>query len=219
MSKSQIHAVGVGTRQIDQPEVAIAARLGNTTGMDKIGDRSMDSTRARLLEGIYQRYREELHQYLRYVFRLRREDAADTVQTAYARLASLDDLEKLNNPRAFLYTAVKNLAVDRSRRQDTEDKYHNVLAFETVSPAEETSPELIALHGERLQLLQKTIEKLPRKRRRIFVLNRVHGLSYAEIANREGMSESAVSRHVFRALVDCQKVLDRVFGSESQRKR
>lgn len=219
MRKSQIHAVGVGTREIDQPEVATNVRLGDTTGMDKKGDSSRESTRTQLLEGIYQQYREELSQYLQYVFRLRRDDAADAVQTAYARLASLADLEQLNNPRAFLYTAVKNLAVDRSRRQDTEDKYHNVLAFEFASPAEETSPEQVALHGERLNILQKTIEKLPRKRRRIFLLNRIHGLSYSDIANREGMSESAVSRHVFRALFDCQKVLDRVFGSDPERKR
>ena len=81
--------------------------------------------------------------------------------------------------------------------------------------ADDISPEQIALQGERLRVLQQTIAGLPRKRRRVFVLNRVHGLSYAEIAGRENMTESAVSRHVFRALYDCQLALAKVFGAEA----
>jgi len=50
---------------------------------------------------------------------------------------------------------------------------------------------------------------MPVKRRRMLVLNRFDGLTYAEISRQSGLSQSAVKKHVMKALTDFNKALKR----------
>jgi len=56
-------------------------------------------------------------------------------------------------------------------------------------------------------LLKQVILALPPIYRDTFVLNRVVGLTYAEIAQRQGISPKAVEYRMSRALVLCQAML------------
>ena len=44
------------------------------------------------------------------------------------------------------------------------------------------------------------LERMPARTRMIFIANRVEGLSYAEIARREGLFRWQVRRHMLRAI-------------------
>lgn len=44
------------------------------------------------------------------------------------------------------------------------------------------------------------LERMPARTRMVFLANRVEGLSYAEIARREGMFLWQVKRHMLRAI-------------------
>jgi len=44
------------------------------------------------------------------------------------------------------------------------------------------------------------LDRMPARTRMVFVANRVEGLSYAEIAKREGMFLWQVKRHMLRAI-------------------
>lgn len=44
------------------------------------------------------------------------------------------------------------------------------------------------------------LERMPARTRMIFLANRVEGLSYAEIARREGLFRWQVRRHMLRAI-------------------
>lgn len=44
------------------------------------------------------------------------------------------------------------------------------------------------------------LERVPARTRMIFIANRVEGLSYAEIARREGLFRWQVRRHMLRAI-------------------
>lgn len=50
------------------------------------------------------------------------------------------------------------------------------------------------------------ISKLPPKRRQIFRLNKIEGLSYTEIALRLGMSEKTVKNQVYRAMLQLKEM-------------
>ncbi|MEM7191050.1 MAG: sigma-70 region 4 domain-containing protein, partial [Pseudomonadota bacterium] len=56
-------------------------------------------------------------------------------------------------------------------------------------------------------VVYKTLEAMPAKRRRILILARVEGLSFAEIARRTGLSPTAVKKHAARAMVDLDAAL------------
>ena len=53
----------------------------------------------------------------------------------------------------------------------------------------------------------EALRTMPEKRRRIFILNRLEGLSYTEIARRTGIGRTAVTKHVARATADIDAAL------------
>jgi len=50
-------------------------------------------------------------------------------------------------------------------------------------------------------LIEKAIDALPPRRKEVFYLSRIEGLTYEEIAERLGISRSAVRQHIVEALV------------------
>ena len=75
-------------------------------------------------------------------------------------------------------------------------------------PAPVASPEDTVIHRAELRRLLKAIEALPRRRRQVFVLSRLAGLSYIDIAERMGISRNTVISQIASAMVD----LDRALG-------
>jgi RNA polymerase sigma-70 factor (ECF subfamily) len=61
---------------------------------------------------------------------------------------------------------------------------------------------------DRIERMQEAFDKIPRKQREIFLAHRVHGLSYAEIGRRTGLSVRQVQRHMAKALYKLSKQLD-----------
>jgi DNA-directed RNA polymerase specialized sigma24 family protein len=72
---------------------------------------------------------------------------------------------------------------------------------------EELSPERIHDGKRQLGLVVKALWGMPKKRRRLLLMNRFDGQSYAQIARTVGLSETVVRKHVTKALLDCQKAL------------
>jgi RNA polymerase sigma factor (sigma-70 family) len=64
------------------------------------------------------------------------------------------------------------------------------------------------LARERAAALSAVIEKLPRRQRQALLLNRLHDMSYSEIAERIGSSKSDVRRLIVRALATIEAALE-----------
>ncbi len=71
-------------------------------------------------------------------------------------------------------------------------------AAEAVSP--EPSPEQHASGREALARMQAAIGQLPARCREVYLLHRIEGMTYPEIAHRSGISSKAVEKHISRAL-------------------
>ena len=81
---------------------------------------------------------------------------------------------------------------------------------------EELSPARIHDGRRQLTIVAKALWDMPKKRRKLLVMNRFDGLSYAEIARRVDLSETVVRKHVTKALIDCQKALQAQAGKNSR---
>lgn len=162
------------------------------------------------LEGLYQKYRLELVKYVQLRFSSGPPEPEDVVHSAYSKLASRDDLGVIKNPRAFLYTMTRNIVIDFKRknaRQAIVDKQLEQGLSQEISGV--FDPETVLIDREEFQLLAETIKKLPPKQRSFLVMNRLDGLSYAEIGRRAKMSRSGVQKIVEQAVVTCMIALDR----------
>ncbi len=151
------------------------------------------------LKGLFVAHRRELQAYL--TERLHDGDvAADLTQETFLRFAEQGGAATIGQPRSYLYRTARNLAIDHvrqkaRRRTDSvanDDLAH--LADDTANPEEATDAR------RRLAQLRDIIAELPDRTRQIFVLNRVEGLTYAEIAERLEVSESSVQKHLAKAL-------------------
>lgn len=60
---------------------------------------------------------------------------------------------------------------------------------------------------ERISIIEQAIYAMEPRQRIVFVLNRIHELSYADISRRLRMPETTVKRLIAAAIIDCERNL------------
>ena len=106
-----------------------------------------------------------------------------------------------DNAAAFLFATARNLIVDSARRS-------RLVSMESVSDfdflaesnADELSPERIVSAREEIFLLQAAINDLPPRCRDVVKLRKIEGCSQRTIAERLGVTESTVEKHLKHGL-------------------
>lgn len=128
-------------------------------------------------------------------------EAEDLVQEVFARLAANAGAgPELRNADAYVFQVAANLVRDRGRRQHTHRaSIAEFTAAETVRNVQPDS-ERIVIGRERLAEVTKALGELGERRRAIFLLSRLEGLQYPEIADMFGISVSAVKKHIAKAV-------------------
>jgi RNA polymerase sigma-70 factor (family 1) len=133
--------------------------------------------------------------------------AEEISQECFFTLYEILNTKKLENPSGYLFQTVKNLAFDYLKHQKVVNKYasqHHVYEeWESASP----SPEQIVGDEDYLRLIREVINELPAKCRSTFILNRFYEMSYSEIAQSTGISDSGVEKNMMRGLNHCRKYI------------
>ena len=138
--------------------------------------------------------------------RLGSDEANDLVHEAFARLLGAGSLHRLREPGAFLNRIVRNLLIDRSRRLATRPPH---VAIGDEVPIAVPPEQGAALEVEQMrQRYRELVASLPERMREVFVLHRVEGLSYKDIAGRLDISVRTVEWHIAEAIVRISKGLD-----------
>jgi RNA polymerase sigma factor (sigma-70 family) len=128
------------------------------------------------------------------------QDIDDVIQEAYSRLSELDSVSHIGSGRAYLFQTTRNIVLEQARRSKIV-RIDNVADLGDLTIVDET-PSLDRIVGgaRELQRVERLIDQLPAKCRRVFVLRRIHGVSQREIAKDLGISESAVEKQAIRGL-------------------
>lgn len=156
------------------------------------------------LTSYYREYKSELCNYACNRYGLSTQEAEDVVQLTFERVTGIVNSEEIRNVRAFLYKSVANASVDLLRRRSVRENYIKVADTNPDNELDDSGPESAAQSQQFLDIIKSALWAMPGKRRRLLLLNRVDGLSYAEIARRENLSETVVRKHVAKALANCQ---------------
>lgn len=156
-------------------------------------------------DALFRRYARELNSFAYH--RLNdREAAADVVQDGFVRYMvwhrKRRDPAGAANPRFFLWSVVSNLTIDLIRRR-------RVGLFEPMTVATEAvadpapGPDRWLEARQHYRLVRSALDEMPAKHRTALLLNRLQGLTHAEIAVRLGVSTSMVTKYVVMALESC----------------
>ncbi len=140
--------------------------------------------------------------------------ARDVAQSVFMRVWAFAETSKVENPRALIFKAAGNLALNEIKRRNRfyqrhvtpgefaeNDPLHNVAS---LAP----SPEKHASLRQDVAITLNAIDTLPDRPRQAFMMNRFDGLSYKEIAKAMAVSESSVEKYMIEALKQLRRVLD-----------
>ena len=164
---------------------------------------------ARGLHALYTRHIEEVVSFARGKVGAGPPDPEDIAHQAFANYAALKDQKAVHNPIGFIMRTASNLIADHFRRVETKTTFavDNTKLADLIENVEEIGPETVVLGRERFECVMAALEELPRRQRRFLLLNRIDGMSYTEIARRNGVSSSTAHREAEAAAAYCQRAL------------
>lgn len=115
-------------------------------------------------------------------------------------------VEKDTNIPAYIFTIIKHNCLNYLKRLQVQESAHEKIREHAlweinmrISSLEKHDPHEL-FSKEASELVNKALQKLPEKTRRIFILNRMKEKSYSEIALQEDMSVKNVEYHISKAL-------------------
>ena len=167
-------------------------------------------------DAIVGQLREPLYRFLR--SRTRDDNAADdllqeTLLRAWLHLDQLNEQEKF---KSWIFQIALNTARSRARRHARTPTIHSVTNSTLDSdepmhttvlslPDERHDPVKALLRLEERQIIHRLLAGLPLRYREVLVLKFLEGLSQRQIAHTLGISDSAVSFRVARAIAHVSK--------------
>ncbi len=168
---------------------------------------------------LYEHYAAPLRGYARAKLRNGSFDADDVVQDVFTAYSNIREKNKIGNAGAYLFRMVKNFVYGYNRDWQKKDLLHEPYLEDKAENVDEFSPEHLLSVKERHAVLTEAIRQLPEKKRRLLVLHRIDGLSYAEIARRTGLSQTTIKRLVAQAVEACRYAIDQADMSKTLSRR
>lgn len=129
-----------------------------------------------------------------------RDTAEDITQESFIILFREAKKQPIDNPRAFLFRVARNLACDHLKHKKVVDNYTHSHYTELEAPAIEQ----LLTDEKRINTVRKVIYELPPRCRDTFIMHKLQQMSYAEIAQYKGISESGVEKHIMKGLRHCR---------------
>jgi RNA polymerase sigma factor (sigma-70 family) len=131
-------------------------------------------------------------------------DVDNLVAESLARAYTAKDIDRIPTGRGYLFTIARNLLIDTLRRE-TIVSLDFVADLDTLRGDDSLEASLTA--RDELRHLHAIIETLPAQCRQVFILRRVHDVSFREIAVRMSLSVSTVEKHLARAVMLVAKAM------------
>jgi len=131
------------------------------------------------------------------------EKAYDAVQEAFVKLWENCAKVTPQKAKSYVYTVANNLYLNVLKAEKVRLKY----ADKTERVTNE-DPEFILEQQEFKEKLDRALASLPENQRTVFLLNRIDGKKYAEIAEMEGVSVKAIEKRMHLALKSLRERID-----------
>jgi RNA polymerase sigma-70 factor (ECF subfamily) len=127
-------------------------------------------------------------------------DVEDVIQDAYCRIANLGSVDHIDNPKSYFFSTAHTVVKDAMRRSGIINFTHLAqIDWSNVMDDEPLADRVLEGSGE-LERVNKLLSQLSDTHRRAIELRRIEGLSRKATAERLGISEDALKKHVERGM-------------------
>jgi RNA polymerase sigma factor (sigma-70 family) len=135
------------------------------------------------------------------------DDTDDLIQEAFLRLQLYCRDHAVDRREAFLVRTALNLSTDLSRQEQRRPIERGALEKIVLIDPKPTPDEVYA-GQKRLLHWKQGLAALSPRRREVFLLNRVEGYSFLQIAERLGITLSMVEKHAAKAVLFLTEWMD-----------
>ena len=136
------------------------------------------------------------------------QDIEDVVQESYLKALCAEQKKEITSPKAFLFRIARNEALKELQKKSRRiTDYLDDLDIPESST--EISIEDSSIAKQRFGLFCESALEMPPKCRKAFLMCKVYGFSYKEIASHLDISVSGVEKHIARGLEICSNYVDK----------
>jgi RNA polymerase sigma-70 factor (ECF subfamily) len=150
------------------------------------------------------------------------EDADDIMQELWLKVDRMEAAGPIADPRAYLFRMADNLMHDRVRatvRRNNREQAWGETGYDAAGQDETPSPERALAARQRLRQVERALATLGERTQSIFRRFRIDGVTQSRIAQEEGISLSAVEKHLQRAYRTVAALVDEDEGEPASRSR
>jgi RNA polymerase sigma-70 factor (ECF subfamily) len=153
-----------------------------------------------LFSSIFNKYSKDLHNFLYYKFGDLL-NPKDKVQEAFIKLWQNCAKISPDKAKSFVFTTANNLMLNEAAHQKV------VLKHQQTKPKMYTNenPEFLMQENEYMDKLQNALANLTEPQREAFLMNRIEGKRFKEIAEILDISTKAVEKRIYGALKKLRK--------------
>lgn len=137
--------------------------------------------------------------------RFNTDDVDDYLQETALRLLEGRGGDRIDQPRAYLTTTVRHLAIDQLRRRRFEVGWEHAEAGVLEQPDSDPLDQLC--DDDQLRWLRDAVDQIRGQPKRALELRYFYHMSHREIAEAMGISPRTVEKHLARGLLECQRYL------------
>lgn len=147
---------------------------------------------------LYKKYSKRLYKF-GYSILKSQEEAENLIQDVYLNLwENRYKVEKDSSTKSYLFTTAYNSAISILRKKVRESQF-----IEYLKSLQEINEEPVNMELEYNELtnkLDEIIKELPQRQKEVYLLHKVEGLKYTEIAERLHISVNTIKNHMSHAL-------------------
>ena len=166
----------------------------------------------------YRRYFATLASNLRATYGAGPPDPEEVAQRAFDRLLARESLDDIADLEGFVWICARNVIMSEKRAERVRQNNKEQVALRFFgATCDEFDPERVLMAKEQLALVMEALEAMPERRRRIFMLNRVHGLTPEQAGRRCGVSRSSAVRHIAVATAIIAETLVLATGQDTEK--
>jgi len=136
-------------------------------------------------------------------------DVEELTQDVFLAGFAAELRSEIHEPERLLFRIAKNLAINEAVRKvnTTSIAIEDSVILSVYKDEKQISAEDIVDTRQRLFIFSQALASLPPELRRVFVMRRVEGLKFKQIATRLNVSVSTVEKRAAAAMLECRKYL------------
>jgi len=156
-------------------------------------------------DALYRKYSRRLYKFSYSILKSTQE-AENIIQDVFLNLwLNREKIEKSSSVKYYVFAIAYNSAISIIRKKAKEIQF-----IEYVKTLQDFTQEPVDLQIEYAELdekLDEIIKALPSRQKEVYLLHRVEGLKYSEIAEKMNISINTIENHMSRALKTIRKKL------------